>query len=65
MKIEQEPMSIHEAAKQLGITIGHAYVLLWRGSILAEKVNRKWQVDPVSVQNYADRRAVSDVEVVP
>lgn len=54
---ERNEISAREAAKRLGVGLGHLYQLLWTGKILAHKQNGEWRISKEAVE--ARLRAVT------
>ncbi len=49
-------MTVNETARALGITLGHAFRLLYAGAIAGRKVEGRWEVDEAAVREYDLRR---------
>jgi len=53
-----EPMTAVEATRALGIRLNYTYILLREGKLRATRDRRnEWQIDPVSVAEYAAGRS--------
>jgi len=56
--MDQERLSLPEAAHALRITWSQCYDLVLRGRLRGEKMSGRWLVDPQSVEEEARRRTV-------
>jgi excisionase family DNA binding protein len=55
-KVEEEPLSVAESARQMKTTISYVYDLLWAGRLVGNKVGGKWQVSAASVRERIQKR---------
>jgi len=43
-------ISVAEAARKLGVSIGYVYSLVWAGKLQGRKVNNQWRVSSSAVE---------------
>jgi excisionase family DNA binding protein len=52
-----KPLSVREAAKQLGCTLKYIYDLLYSGRLAGEKVGRQWRIPVGALRAKMQRQA--------
>jgi excisionase family DNA binding protein len=48
--VNEKYLSPNAAARRLGVTVDYFYKLLWSGKVEAQKVNQRWRVPKVAVE---------------
>ena len=56
MPKEKEFISVSEAARKLGCTLGYVYDLLYAGRLKAEKITGRWKIPTAEVEARIRRR---------
>ena len=48
--------SVRAAARELGVTLSHAYALIWAGRLQARQVGGRWKIPRAAVEERLRRR---------
>jgi len=48
--MEDQEVSVAEAARRLGVALSYIYSLLWAGKLKGRKLNRQWRVSTSAVE---------------
>jgi excisionase family DNA binding protein len=47
----QSKISVAEAARRLGVALTYVYSLVWAGKLPGQKVNGRWKISEIAVEN--------------
>ena len=49
--MEEQAMTVAEAARSLDVTLHYAYALIWGGQLKARKVDGQWRISAEAINN--------------